>query len=279
MVGTPIGNLEDLTYRAARVLGQVSLVAAEDTRVTRRLLNHLGIRVPMTSYNQHNRRAKSPAILEALADGDVALVTDAGMPGISDPGAELVSLAAGASFAVEVVPAVSAVTTALAVSGFPGDAFVFLGFLPRRSRDRRALLQTAASSSLTLVIFEAPHRVGFALKDLLVVLGDRDIAVCREMTKLHQEVWRGPLSQAIHHFAEPRGEFTLVVRGASADQPSTGQRLARLREDGNPAREAVSIVASSLGGASKALPGFLFLGGFLFLRRAGAGPAAACQAA
>ena len=257
MVGTPIGNLEDLTYRAARVLGQVSLVAAEDTRVTRRLLNHLGIRVPMTSYNQHNRRAKSPAILEALADGDVALVTDAGMPGISDPGAELVSLAAGASFAVEVVPAVSAVTTALAVSGFPGDAFVFLGFLPRRSRDRRALLQTAASSSLTLVIFEAPHRVGFALKDLLVVLGDRDIAVCREMTKLHQEVWRGPLSQAIHHFAEPRGEFTLVVRGASADQPSTGpapgelelarQRLARLREDGNPAREAVSIVASSLG--------------------------------
>ena len=257
VVGTPIGNLEDLTYRAARVLGQVSLVAAEDTRVTRRLLNHLGIRVSLTSYNQHNRRAKSPAILEALADGDVALVTDAGMPGISDPGAELVSLAAGAGFAVEVVPAVSAVTTALSVSGFPGDAFVFLGFLPRRSRDRLALLQSVGSSPHTLVIFEAPHRVGFALNDLLVVLGDRDIAVCREMTKLHQEVWRGPLSQAIHHFGEPRGEFTLVVRGASADQVSTGpaagdlelarQRLARLREDGNPARDAVAIVADSLG--------------------------------
>ena len=257
VVGTPIGNLEDLTYRAARVLGQVSLVAAEDTRVTRRLLNHLGIRVRLTSYNQHNRRAKSPAILEALADGDVALVTDAGMPGISDPGAELVSLAAGAGFAVDVVPAVSAVTTALAASGFPGDAFMFLGFLPRRSRDRRALLQTVGSSPPSLIIFEAPHRVGFALKDLLAVLGDRDIAVCREMTKLHQEVWRGPLSQAIQHFAEPRGEFTLVVRGASEDQPSIGrapgdlelarQRLARLREDGTPARDAVAIVAGSLG--------------------------------
>ena len=257
VVGTPIGNLEDLTYRAARVLGQVSLVAAEDTRVTRRLLNHLGIRVPLTSYNQHNWRAKSPAILEALADGDVALVTDAGMPGISDPGAELVSLAAGAGFAVEVIPAVSAVTAALAGSGFSGDAFMFLGFLPRRSRDRRALLQTVGSSPLTLIIFEAPHRVRFALNDLLAVLGDRDIAVCREMTKLYQEVWRGPLSQAIHHFAEPRGEFTLVVRGAPADQPATGpapddlelarQELARLREAGTPARDAVAIVAEALG--------------------------------
>ena len=257
LVGTPIGNLEDLTHRAARVLGQVSLVAAEDTRVTRRLLNHLGIRVPITSYNQHNQRAKSPAILEALAEGDVALVTDAGMPGISDPGAELVSLAAGVGFAVDVVPAVSAVTTALAASGFPGDAFTFLGFLPRRSRDRRALLQTVVSSTLTLIVFEAPHRVGSALKDLLAVLGDRDIAVCREMTKLYQEVWRGPISQAIQHFAEPRGEFTLVVSGASADQPPAGpepgdldlarQQLAQLREAGTPARDAVAIVAESLG--------------------------------
>ena len=257
LVGTPIGNLEDLTYRAARVLGQVGLVAAEDTRVTRRLLNHLGIRVPLTSYNHHNWRVKSQEIIEALAEGDVALVTDAGMPAISDPGAELVSLAAGAGFAVDVAPAVSAVTTALAASGFPGDAFVFLGFLPRRSRDRRALLQTAASSPLTLIIFEAPHRIRFALNDMLSVLGDRDIAVCREMTKLHQEVWRGPVSQAIHHFAAPRGEFTLVVRGAPADHTPSGpepgdlelarQQLARLREDGTPARDAVAVVAESLG--------------------------------
>ena len=257
IVGTPIGNLEDVTRRAARVLAQVSLVAAEDTRVTRRLLNHLGIKVTMTSYNQHNQRAKSPAILEALAGGDVALVTDAGMPGISDPGAELVSLAAGAGFAVDMVPAVSAVTTAIAVSGFSGDAFMFLGFLPRRGRDRRDLLQSVGSSPLTLVFFEAPHRVGSALADLLAVLGDREIAVCREMTKLHQEVWRGPISGAIEHFAEPRGEFTLVVRGASPDQPAAGpspgdleqarQQLARLREDGTAARDAVAIVAESLG--------------------------------
>ena len=257
VVGTPIGNLEDLTYRVARVLGQVSLVAAEDTRLTRRLLNHLGIRVPLTSYNQHNQRARSPVILGALAQGDVALVTDAGMPGISDPGAELVSLAAGAGFAVDVVPAVSAVTTALVASGFPGDAFMFLGFLPRRSRDRRALLQSVGSSPLTLVIFEAPHRIGFALNDLLAVLGDRDIAVCRELTKLHQEVWRGPISGAIEYFAEPRGEFTLVVQGATADQPATGpapgdlelarQQLDRLREAGTAARDAVAIVAESLG--------------------------------
>ena len=257
IVGTPIGNLEDVTRRAARILAQVSLVAAEDTRVTRRLLNHLGIKVSMTSYNQHNQRAKSPAILEALVEGDVALVTDAGMPGISDPGAELVSLAAGAGFTVDVVPAVSAVTTAIAASGFSGDAFMFLGFLPRRGRDRRDLLQTVGSSALTLVFFEAPHRVGSALADLLAVLGDRDIAVCREMTKLHQEVWRGQISEAIEHFAEPRGEFTLVVRGASPDQPAAGpspgdleearQQLARLREDGTAARDAVAIVAESLG--------------------------------
>jgi len=179
------------------------------------------------------------------------------MPGISDPGAELVSLAAGAGFTVDVVPAVSAVTTALAASGFPGDSFMFLGFLPRRSRDRRALLQTVGSSPLTLIMFEAPHRVGSALKDLLAVLGDRDIAVCREMTKLHQEVWRGQISGSIEHFAEPRGEFTLVVRGALPDQPAGGpppgdleearQQLARLREDGTAARDAVAIVAESLG--------------------------------
>ena len=252
VVGTPIGNLEDLTYRAARVLGQVSLVAAEDTRLTRRLLNHLGLRIPMTSYNQHNQRAKSPAILEALAGGDVALVTDAGMPGISDPGAELVSLAAGAGFAVDMVPAVSAVTTAIAVSGFSGDAFMFLGFLPRRGRDRRDLLQSVGSSPLTLVFFEAPHRVGFALQDLLAVLGDRDIAVCREMTKLYEEVYRGTVSEALSHFTEPRGEFTLVIAGAIPKSPTVDidaarQELQTMKDQGARARAAVTAVAKASG--------------------------------
>ena len=153
VVGTPIGNLEDLTPRAARMLGQVSLVAAEDTRVTRRLLSHLGIRVPLVSYNEHNHRERLPVLLEALASGDVALVSDAGMPGVSDPGAGLVSRAAAAGFPVESVPGVSAVTTALAMSGLPGDDFLFLGFLPRRSKDRRARLEKLSPSPHTLVIF------------------------------------------------------------------------------------------------------------------------------
>ena len=257
VIGTPIGNLEDLTSRSVRALGQVDLVAAEDTRVTRRLLRHLGIRVPLTSCHQHNWQARLPALLEALTDGDVALVTDAGMPGVSDPGAEVVSRVAAAGFPVEVVPGVSAVTTALTASGFSGDAFMFVGYLPRQVRKRRAYLQGVSSSPLTLVIFEAPHRVGATLRDLLAVLGDREAAVCRELTKLHQEVWRGLLSQAIEQFPEPRGEFTLVLPGAPdmppGAEPTGGdlelvrQRLAPLRQAGTPARVAVATVAESLG--------------------------------
>ena len=141
VVGTPIGNLEDHTPRAARVLGEVSLIAAEDTRVTRRLLSHLGLHTPMVSFNEHNQHQRLPALLEALGSGGVALVTDAGMPGVSDPGAELVSQAAAAGFPVEAVPGVSAVTTAMAMSGMSGDEFLFLGFLPRKARERRARLQ------------------------------------------------------------------------------------------------------------------------------------------
>ena len=257
VVGTPIGNLEDLTPRAARVLGQVSLVAAEDTRVTRRLLSHLGIRVPLLSYNEHNHLERLPVLLEDLASGDVALVSDAGMPGVSDPGASLVSRAAAAGFPVESVPGVSAVTTALAMSGLPGDDFLFLGFLPRRSKDRRARLEKLNPSPHTLVIFEAPHRLPATLKDLLAELGDRELSVCRELTKFHEEVFRGTISQALGHFSAPRGEFVLVVRGepgatpkagpTSADLEEAGQRLARHREVGTRAREAVSQVADSLG--------------------------------
>ncbi len=257
VVGTPIGNLEDLTFRAARVLGQVALVAAEDTRVTRKLLSHLGVHVPLTSYHQRNWSARMPFLLNSLASGDVALVTDAGMPGVSDPGSELVARAAAAGFRVEVVPGPSAVTTALAASGFAGDAFVFLGFLPRRAKARRDLLKSVASSPLTLVIFEAPHRLQAALQDLLEVLGDREIAVCRELTKLHEEVFRATVSGALEHFVAPRGEFVLVVPGASASDSSTApaaadletarQQLAQLRSSGARAKEAVAAVSASWG--------------------------------
>ena len=257
VVGTPIGNLEDLTPRAARVLGEVSLIAAEDTRVTRRLLSHLGVHIPMISFNEHNQWQRLPALLEALGSGDLALVTDAGMPGVSDPGAELVSQAAAAGFPVESVPGVSAVTTALAMSGMPGDEFLFLGFLPRRVRERRARLEGLTQSPHTLVAFEAPHRLQATLRDILAVLGDRQLSVCRELTKLFEEVFRGSTTEALAHFREPRGEFVLVLRGAAptpvAAGPSTdqleeaGQRLATLRREGVRAKEAVAQVSDALG--------------------------------
>ena len=257
VVGTPIGNLEDLTPRAARILAGVDLIAAEDTRVTRRLLNHLGVRVPLISYNEHNKLQWLPALLEALSSGDVALATDAGMPGVSDPGSELVAQAAAAGFPVAAVPGVSAVTTALAVSGLPGDDFLFLGFLPRRRRDRLARLKNFVQAPHTLVIFEAPHRLMASLADLLEELGDRDISVCRELTKLHEEVFRGTVSQAIEHFSAPRGEFVLVIKASQEPPASTGptasdlikagQELERLRKSGAAAREAVAQVSGDLG--------------------------------
>jgi 16S rRNA (cytidine1402-2'-O)-methyltransferase len=257
IVGTPIGNLEDLTLRAVRVLGQVDLIAAEDTRVSRKLLSHLDIHVPLTSYHQHNWQARLPSLLDALESGDVALVTDAGMPAISDPGSELVSRAAGAGFPVEVIPGVSAVTTALAASGLPGGSFLFIGFLSRRGKERRAQLESVVSLPQTLVIFETPHRLAVTLREMLAVLGDREISVCRELTKLHEEVFRGVISQALDYFEEPRGEFVLVVAGAADKGSELGgappdlsqikSQLQELRKSGAKAREAVALVVESSG--------------------------------
>ena len=257
VVGTPIGNLEDLTPRAARILGEVSLIAAEDTRVTRRLLSHLGIHVPMVSYNEHNQHQRLPALLEDLGSGDLALVTDAGMPAVSDPGSDLVAQAAAAGFQVEAVPGVSAVTTALSMSGMSGDGFLFLGFLPRKARERRAKLEGLTESTHTLVVFEAPHRLKATLRDILAVLGEREMSVCRELTKLYEEVFRGTASEALAHFSEARGEFVLVIRGvtptAAASGPTddqleeAGQRLASLRKDGVRAKDAVAQVSDALG--------------------------------
>ena len=263
IVGTPIGNLEDLTLRAARILSEVSLVAAEDTRVTRRLLNHLGIRPRITSFHQHNWRDKLDGVLAELSVGDVALVTDAGMPGISDPGSEMVVAASSAGFKVEVVPGPSAVTSALALSGFSGDAFTFLGFLPRRKKDRQFSLRAALDSPVPQVIFEAPHRLRATLSDLDAVFGDRPLAVCRELTKLHEEVFRGTAAEGIEHFSAPRGEVVIVIKGRPADaSPQAGtasdedqadveeelrQRLSLLKRDGVKAKEAVAMVAEITG--------------------------------
>jgi len=253
LVATPIGNLEDVTLRALRILGDVAIIAAEDTRTTRKLLAHHGIRARLTSYNEHNKTQKIPYILSALEDGDVALVSEAGMPAVSDPGVDLVAAAVAAGVTVVAVPGASAVVTALAVSGLPTRQFTYVGFLPRRRGERRRLLSSLASQSQTLVALESPHRLVASLVDLLAVLGDRRIAVCRELTKLHEEVFRGRISEALAHFREPRGEFTLVIEGAASsegappDETAVRQELRRLHQQGLGARQAVDEVALRFG--------------------------------
>lgn len=213
IVATPIGNLEDMTLRAIRVLHEVKLIAAEDTRKTRRLLASQGITTPMTSYHEHNKRAKTPHLLRVLEEGDVALVSEAGMPGINDPGYDLVSAAIDREIRVVPVPGPSAITAALAVSGITAEQFIHLGFLPRRKGVRRKLLESIAGEQRSISAFETPHRLSSALTDIGEVLGERKIAVCREMTKFHEEVFRGTVQQAKEHFTNPKGEFTLVIEG------------------------------------------------------------------
>ena len=251
VVATPIGNLEDMTLRGLRVLREVSLIAAEDTRTTRKLLSHYDIHTPLTSYYDHNKDQKLPQVLQALEQGDVALVSDAGTPGISDPGLELVRAAAAAGFPVVPVPGPSSVVTALAVSGIPADRFLFLGFLPRSKGERQALLRSVAVIPFTLVIFEAPHRLQRSLADVREVLGDRPLAVLREATKLHEEVFRGSVSEAVEHFDRPRGEFTLVVSWEPQDDaPSVADAEDMLRSmlaEGVSGREARDLVAAQTG--------------------------------
>ncbi|MEE8370102.1 MAG: 16S rRNA (cytidine(1402)-2'-O)-methyltransferase [Dehalococcoidia bacterium] len=250
LVGTPIGNLEDVTLRALRVLREVSLIAAEDTRTTRKLLTHHGIRQRLISYNEHNMRRRTPEILDALASGDVALVSEAGMPGISDPGYELVVAVTEAGHPVVPIPGPSAVTTALAVSGLPCRQFTFLGFLPRRQAERRRLLASLATEQRTIVAFESPHRLRRTLDDMLATWGDRRLTACRELTKKFEELFRGRISEALAHFLEPRGEFTLVVEGAppavaTASEETVREELVRLKAQGLSPRQAVSEVARS----------------------------------
>jgi 16S rRNA (cytidine1402-2'-O)-methyltransferase len=252
IVATPIGNLEDISLRAIRVLREVKLIAAEDTRKTRRLLNAYDIRTPMTSYYEHNKLTKLDFLLESLAGGDVALVSEAGMPGISDPGYELIAAAGERDIQVVPVPGPSAVVTALAVSGLPTDRFLYVGFLPGRAAARRRVLESLKDEPGTIIALEAPHRLAASLQDILEALGDRRTAVCRELTKLHEEVFRGTVSEAINYFVQPRGEFTLVIegRGAAARPAVTGdveKQLHRLYLAGASAREAVAAVAGATG--------------------------------
>jgi 16S rRNA (cytidine1402-2'-O)-methyltransferase len=252
VVATPIGNMEDITLRALSILREVRLIAAEDTRRTRQLLNRYEIKTRLTSYHEHNKWSKLGYILDCLAEGDVALVSDAGMPGISDPGYELIRAVIERGIMVVPVPGASVVVTALAVSGLPADSFSYIGFLPNRMTARRRLLESLIDRRDTLVALETPHRLSAALDDIRAVLGDRRIAVCRELTKLHEEIFRGTVSQAVRHFVEPRGELVLVIEGKQAEEKQglSGEvesELLSLRRSGEPAKVAIAQVARRTG--------------------------------
>jgi 16S rRNA (cytidine1402-2'-O)-methyltransferase len=255
VVGTPIGNLEDATFRAVRVLGEVKLIAAEDTRRTRILLKRYEISTPVTSYFEANKLAKLDEVVEALGDGDVALVSEAGMPGLSDPGYELIRAAIERGHRIVPVPGPSAAVTALVASGLPSDSFTYVGFLPRRSAERRTALAEIAGEGRTLVAFEAPHRLRKSLADVEEVLGgDRHLAICRELTKVHEEIWRGTVCEARRYFEDrkPRGEFTLVIEGAKEDnerwtEAEVKAALARLLAAGRARPAAARQVAARSG--------------------------------
>ena len=220
LVATPIGNLEDISARALRILRESVLIAAEDTRHTGALLKHFEIKSQLTSYFEHNKLNKVDFILEKLSEGDVALVSAAGTPAINDPGYELVKAALASGFDVRPVPGPSSPIAALTVSGLPTDSFLYLGYLPSKSSERRKTLTQIMEQPHTLLFLESPHRIVDSLDDILSVLGDRRICVAREMTKMYEEYWRGQVSGAIEYFKskDPRGEFTLVIEGKKKEE-------------------------------------------------------------
>lgn len=261
IVPTPIGNLEDITLRALRILREVPLIAAEDTRTTKRLLDHFDIGTPLTSYHEHNKLSKLDAILSALQMGDVALVSDAGTPGLSDPGYELICAAIDHAIPVIPLPGPSALLPALVSSGLPTDNFLYLGFLPRKTSLRRAAIESISAFSCTIILYEAPHRLLETLADLLDVMGPRPLTIARELTKLHEEIWRGTIDAALHHFGQnqPRGEFVLVIAGASPqpEQAWTEEQvktaLAARLAAGEPRSTAARAVAEEAGWPRRAV--------------------------
>ncbi len=257
LVGTPIGNLGDMTDRARRTLAGANLVAAEDTRRTGRLLAQFGIKAKLLSLFEGNEQDRTEQILRALRDGkDVAVVSDAGMPGVSDPGYPLVRACVDEGIQVRVVPGPSAVTAALVVSGLPMDRFVFEGFAPRKAGERRERLHSLRSDPRTVVFFESPHRLATLLRDVLVEVGDRPVAVVRELTKLHEHVVRGRVSEALAALGdhEPKGEVVVVLGGAGRPEPTDVDGLAEearaLVEAGARKRDAAAEVARRSGAST-----------------------------
>ena len=256
LVATPIGNLGDFSRRAVETLQQADFIAAEDTRVSVKLLNHFEIKKPLVSYHEHNRAAAGAAIVERLLSGETcALVTDAGTPAISDPGEDLVRLCAENGITVQSIPGCCACITALAVSGLPTGRFTFEGFLSANKKERRTRLQELADEQRTMVFHEAPHKLRATLADMLEILGDRPIALCRELTKLHEETRRTTLQQAVEHYRdnEPRGEFVLVLGGAEkVEGPAVTLEqgvamVLQLREEGQRMKDAVRQVSADTG--------------------------------
>ena len=256
LVGTPIGNLGDLSPRALETLRSVDFIAAEDTRVTRKLMTHFDIRKPLVSYYEHNRVESAAVILPRLQAGEsCALVSDAGMPANSDPGEDLVRLCAQEGIPVATVPGPCALVTALALSGLPTQRFTFEGFLSNSGKSRREHLASLKEERRTIVLYEAPHKLIRTLEDLLEVLGDRDIALCRELTKFHEEARRTTIAQALEYYQRerPRGEFVLVIRGAPANRTprmsleEALEVLDRFRRDGLPLKEASRLAAAETG--------------------------------
>lgn len=249
IVATPIGNLEDMTFRAVRILKEVHLIAAEDTRTSRVLTEHFGIETPMTSYHEHNKLTKLDRIFDTLRSADVALISDAGTPGISDPGYELISEAIRQGHTVVPIPGANAVITALVASGMPTDSFIYLGFLPKKQNARLDLLKSLKHEKRTMIAYESPHRIADTLGQIAATMGDeREVCIAREMTKKFEEFWRGTAKNAAQHFSEenPKGEVTLIIAPATED----------IQWDKNQVREALQEKLEeglSLSNAAKAV--------------------------
>lgn len=261
LVPTPIGNLKDITIRAIETLENADLVASEDTRITLRLLNHLGIKKSMISYHRHNEQSKSEDIIALLKKGkNIALVTDAGTPGISDPGSVILTKCIKEGIPFEVLPGATAITTAMVYSGLDTSGFLFKGFLPRENKARRDALTNLKNIEETLVFYEAPHRLRSTLKGIYEVFYNREISLCRELTKLHEEILRFSMEEAIKYYEdhEPRGEYVLVVSGKSADEIkaenkakwgciSVEEHIGKYMDQGIPKKEAIKLVSKDRG--------------------------------